>query len=123
MARRSAGDPPAIIDCLEFASELRIADSADEAGFLALECERMHARDLGQVLLDAYREGSGDPVPPALVHFYQSCRACARARLAIAHLHEERYRASPTWRLRALRYLALAGRHLRAAGLTPPASR
>ncbi|HEY0823638.1 MAG TPA: hypothetical protein VGD76_07620, partial [Ramlibacter sp.] len=117
------GEPPAVIDCLEFSGELRIADAADEAGFLALECERMHARALGQVLLDAFRDASGDPVPSALVHFYQSCRACARARLAIAHLHEERYRGSPQWRLRALRYLALAARHLRLAGVTAPAVR
>lgn len=109
------GEPVAIIDNLEFAAELRLADAADEVGFLALECERAHAAALGEVLLQAYRQASGDPVPPALLHFYQSCRACARARLAIAHLHEARYRASAKWRRRALRYLALAARHLRAA--------
>ena len=114
---------PAVIDCLEFALELRLLDSADEVGFLALECERAHAAALGRVLLDAYREGSGDAAPAWLVHFHQSCRACARAQLAIAHLREPRYRASPQWRRRALRYLALAQRHLRAAELTAPAAR
>ena len=118
------GEPPAIIDCLEFAPELRWLDGADEAGYLALECERAGTAVLGRVLMEAWREAGGDTAPAALVHFYQSCRACSRARLAIRHLREERYRASPVWRRRALRYLALAQRHLRAAGARPaPAAR
>lgn len=108
------GEPPAIIDCLEFSAELRWLDAADEAGFLALECERARAPALGRVLLQAWRDASGDAVPEGLVHLYQSCRACSRARLAIRHLREARYRGSPAWRRRAMRYLALAERHLRA---------
>lgn len=114
------GEPPAIIDALEFSVELRLLDGLDEAGFLALECERLRAPALAAALLDAYRVAAADPAPAALLHFYQALRACGRARLAIAHLAEERYRASPQWRRRALRYLALSGRHLRAARLTPP---
>lgn len=113
------GEPLAIIDCLEFSPELRLHDAADEVAFLALECERAGAARLGEVLLGAWRAASGDTVPALLVHFYQSCRACVRARLAIAHLHEERYRADPRWRRRALRYLALAARHLRLAEAGP----
>ena len=37
--------PLAIIDCLEFSTEFRTLDTADELGFLALECERLHAPD------------------------------------------------------------------------------
>ena len=37
------GEPPAIIDCLEFSGELRWLDGVDEVGFLALECERARA--------------------------------------------------------------------------------
>lgn len=114
------GEPLAIIDCLEFSRELRLLDGIDEIGFLALECERAQAGPLAAVLLQAYRESSGDPMPEALLHFYQSCRACARARLAIRHLREPRYQASPVWRRRALRYLALAALHLRACQATPP---
>lgn len=118
------GEPPSIIDCLEFSPELRWLDGADEVGFLALECERARAGALGHVLLESWREASGDAVPAALVHFYQSCRACSRARLAIRHLLEARYRGSPQWRRRALRYLALAERHLKAANATlAPAAR
>ena len=34
-------DPPCVIDALEFSRALRIADTADELGYLALECERL----------------------------------------------------------------------------------
>lgn len=112
------GEPPAIIDGLEFSGELRWQDAADEVGFLALECERARAAPLARVLLQAWRDASGDTAPEALVHFYQSCRACSRARLAVRHLREARYRGSPKWRRRALRYLALADRHLRACEAT-----
>lgn len=118
------GEPPSIIDCLEYSAELRWMDGADEVGFLALECERAHAAHLGRVLLQSWRDASGDAAPEALVHFYQSCRACVRAWLAMRHLREARYRGSPVWRRRALRYLALADRHLRASQATlGPAAR
>lgn len=110
------GEPLAIIDALEFSGELRLQDAADEVAFLALECERAHAAPLARELLAAWRAASGDVVPAALLNFHQSCRACHRARLAILHLQERRYRDSPQWRRRALRYLALAERHARAAG-------
>lgn len=115
------GEPLAIIDALEFSAELRLLDAADEVGFLALECERLHAAPLARELLGAWRAASGDAVAGALVDFYQSCRACGRARLAIWHLREARYRGSPQWRGRALRYLALARRHLREALAAAPA--
>lgn len=114
------GEPIAIIDCLEFSRELRIVDGVDELGFLALECEMTRAGALAQVLVRAYAESTGEPLPATLLHLYQSLRACTRARLAIRHLREARYRASPRWRARALRYLALAERHLHACqALTP----
>ena len=106
------GEPLAIIDCLEFSAELRTLDSADELGFLALECERLGAPQLGVVLFDAYAGLCGDVPEPALVDFYQAFRACVRATIAIRHLNEERYRDSPKWAARARQYLGLAARHL-----------
>ncbi len=70
------GEPPAIIDCLEFSAELRTLDVADELGFLALECERLGAPQLGRALLDAYAGAAGDVPDAALVDFYQAWRAC-----------------------------------------------
>lgn len=114
------GEPLAIIDCLEFSRELRMADAVDEVGYLALECEMAGAPGLAAILVRAWRELGDDAVPEPLLQLYQSCRAGMRARLTIRHLREERYRGAPRWRRRALRYLALAERHLRAGeALTP----
>ena len=45
---------PVVIDCLEFNREYRILDPADELGYLALECERLHAPQVGRWLLESY---------------------------------------------------------------------
>lgn len=108
------GESPAIIDALEFSAELRMQDAIDEVGFLALECERLGQPDLGEELLASYLAFSGDEVPGALIEFHRSCRATVRARLAIAHLHEKKYRNSPKWRRRAQQYLDLALNHMAA---------
>jgi len=102
------GEPLAIIDCLEFSAELRTLDAADELAFLALECERLGAPQLGRALFDAFAEFTGDVPDPELVDFYQAFRACVRANIAIRHLREECYRDDPKWPRRAGEYLALA---------------
>lgn len=106
------GEPLAIIDCLEFSAELRTLDVADELGFLALECDRLGAPELGRALFDAFSEITGDAPDPALVGFYQAFRACVRAKLAIRHLREACYRDDPKWARRARQYLALAAARL-----------
>lgn len=105
------GPAVTIIDCLEFSADLRIVDCADELGFLALECERLGSARLGATLLDAYQQRSGDVIDDKLLHFYKSFRACIRAKLAIWHLNEEKFRYSPEWRRRAIGYLHLAEQH------------
>jgi uncharacterized protein len=102
----------AIIDCLEFSRPLRIVDRADEIGFLALECERLGAVDTGLRLLDDYRSASGDMPAPALIHFYQSCRASTRATLAARHLLDLALPHSPRWLLKTRHYLRLAEHHV-----------
>jgi aminoglycoside phosphotransferase family enzyme len=101
----------AVIDCLEFSRDLRIVDAADELAYLALECERLGMPELGSLLLPAYGDISGDRPNPALLHFYQSFRATLRARIAIKHLEEEKFRYSAEWRRRCNEYLQLAQRH------------
>lgn len=107
------GEPPAIIDCLEFSAELRTVDSADELAFIALECERAQAGSLGQVLLREFAALSGDAAPAPLTAFYQGLRGCVRAGIALWHLKEPRYRDSPVWRERAGQYVELAAGHAR----------
>lgn len=102
---------PCIIDCLEFSRPLRTVDRADEVAFLALETERLGARDLAAVLVQHYRALSHDHPAPALLHFYQSYRAIVRAALSVAHLKEERFRYSRKWAAGAMNYLQLAEQH------------
>lgn len=106
---------PVVIDCLEFKREFRILDPADELGYLALECERLHAQHVGRWLLDAYREASGDAPPEALIHFYQSCRGVLRAKLALWHLRDDGRHPPGKWVAAAAEYLELALRHAEAA--------
>lgn len=117
------GTPPAIIDRLEFSVELRTLDAVDEVGFLALECERLGARRMGEIVLDTYRQLTRDPAGDPLIHFYQSLRACIRAKITIWHLRESRYRDSAKWPARAQQYLGLAARHMQCceSALSPQA--
>jgi aminoglycoside phosphotransferase family enzyme len=107
---------PIVIDCLEFKRDFRILDPADELGYLALECERLHAPHVGRWLLESYREASGDAPPAALIHFYQSCRAVLRAKLALWHLRDDGRHPPGKWVATAKEYLDLAQRHAELAG-------
>ena len=102
---------PVIIDSLEFSAQLRITDSADEIAYLALECERLNAPKLAHALIENYQTLANDRPPPALLHFYQGFRACLRARIAIRHLEEKKFRQTTQWQTRALHYLQLAEKH------------
>lgn len=102
---------PVVIDCLEFNREFRILDPADELAYLALECEQLCAPQVGHWLLDGYREASGDAPPDGLIHFYQSCRAVLRAKLALWHLRDDGRHPPGKWVATARDYLELAQRH------------
>jgi aminoglycoside phosphotransferase family enzyme len=106
------GEPPGAIDCLEFSRALRVADVADELGFLALECERLGAPAVGQALLHLYGVASGDRVPPILLHFYQSCRAATRALIAARHLEAGQRCGAQHWLHSTGDYLRLAEEHV-----------
>jgi aminoglycoside phosphotransferase family enzyme len=107
---------PVVIDCLEFNREFRILDPADELGYLAMECERLHAPQVARWLLESYGEASGDAPPVALLHFYQSCRATLRAKLALWHLRDDGRHPPGKWVATAREYLELAQRHADSAG-------
>lgn len=100
-----------IIDCLEAAPHLRLLDPADEVGYLALEIERLGATAYAALLLQAWRDASGDAPDQRLIHFYQSLRACIRARLAVQHLDNPQENNREKWLARTLDYLGLAERH------------
>ena len=103
---------PAVIDCLEFSRDLRIMDCADELAFLALECERLDAAEVGALIIQYYREYSGDDAPDPLVRFYKSLRACVRATLSVWHLLDPDTGPSAHWIRQATEYLTMAKRYL-----------
>jgi len=80
--------PPRIIDCLEFSRDLRMLDPVDELAYLALECERLGVPEVGEAILDLYRDQCGDAADPRLIAFYRSFRASLRARLAAGRLDD-----------------------------------
>lgn len=103
---------PQIIDCLEFSLDFRLLDTADELGFLALECEHLGAEWMRRSIFETYTELSGDAPPDALAHFYQSFRACMRAKIAIWHLKEPSLADPSKWTTQAHNYLRLAESHI-----------
>lgn len=99
---------PRIIDCLEFSRDLRLLDPVDELAYLALECERLGARRVGDAILDLYRVWSGDAADRRLIAFYRSSRASLRARLAAGRLDEAVGGRRGDWLARIDAYLRLA---------------
>ena len=99
---------PIIFDRLEFNRELRIIDPAEELCFLSMECERLGAPFVKEILFDAYLHASGDAPPAALLDFYLAHRACVRARLAALHINDAPRSRWPRWLVLAAEYLGIA---------------
>jgi len=102
------GDPPCIIDCLEFNAALRAADPFDEVAFLSLECERLGNPSAGRYMRRRIAAALQDGPSDELFTFYRCYRATLRARLAIAHLLEPSPRTPEKWPKMARAYLGLA---------------
>jgi aminoglycoside phosphotransferase family enzyme len=103
------GDPPEIIDCLEFSAELRLLDTAEEIAFLELECERLGFAHIGARIMEIYRAASADQMPPELLAFYRSLRALVRALLAAWRLRDPLTDGDAQhWRRRVAWYLDAA---------------
>ncbi len=110
--------PPTIIDCLEFSSELRQLDVADELSFLAMECEQLGAATVGQAVLDAYQRQSGDDLPAQLLAYYKSYRACVRAKVSLIREAQANAPDAAEFHRQAADYLDLADDY--ASQLGPP---
>jgi hypothetical protein len=93
-----------IIDCLEFNRSLRILDAASELSFLALECERLAAPEIGKRILNAYSEQADDRPPNMLLEFYRAYHACVRAKIAIWHLNDDAIQDKAAWVAKAEQY-------------------
>jgi aminoglycoside phosphotransferase family enzyme len=107
------GEPPAVIDCVEFNRDFRIVDPVEELAFLWMECELLGAPHVGESFWKTYSLIGGDRPPPVLPLFYKCHRACLRAKLSLWHLLDPAVAQSERWRARALQYLQLAESHAR----------
>jgi uncharacterized protein len=74
-------DPITIFDCIEFSSDFRRIDVADELAFLATECDFMGASWIGQQLFQKMELLLDDHPSSILIDFYKSYRACVRAKV------------------------------------------
>ncbi|HSL59250.1 MAG TPA: AAA family ATPase [Acidimicrobiales bacterium] len=74
-------DGPRILDCLEFADDLRVGDVLADVAFLAMDLERLGRPELAQVWLDEYRDLTADVWPASLEHHYLAYRAQVRAKV------------------------------------------
>jgi len=106
----SIGDPPVVIDCLEFNKQFRILDPAEELSFLWMECAFLGAPGVGEGIWRGYAGATSDPAPSELLSFYRSHRACLRAKLSLWHLKDHDVREPGKWKSRARKYLDLADR-------------
>jgi uncharacterized protein len=102
---------PVVIDCLEFDAHLRRLDPLSELAFLALECRRLDAPWLGDLLLSRFVDPRDDRLA-ALLCFYQAYHALVRAAVAVWHLDDRQQPQRDHWRLRAERYLMLGAGQL-----------
>ena len=101
-------EQPVVIDALEFDGDLRALDPFSDLAFLALECRRLGAPEVGQSIVEAYARQADDPVDRGLLSFYWSQHAVARAKLAVWHVEDPGPRGVEAWRAKARSYLLLA---------------
>jgi aminoglycoside phosphotransferase family enzyme len=76
-----------------------------------MECERLGAAFVRDVLFGAYARVTGDAPPQTLVSFYMAHRACLRARLAALHTVDAPPSRWPQWLTVAADYLRIATDH------------
>lgn len=103
------GDPPRIVDCLEFERGLRLLDPADELACLALHCERLGAAWVREALFAHYTAATGDAPETGLIDLYTACHGLLWAKLAIRHL-DRRDSDAAHWHARSAAYLSIAER-------------
>ena len=71
-----------IIDGVEFDERLRIGDACSDVAFLAMDIARLGRVDLAERLLAIYARAADDFDLYGLVDFYESYRACVRAKIS-----------------------------------------
>jgi len=101
-------DGPRILDCLDFDEAQRVGDVLLDLASLVLDLERLGAPALGELLLSAYDEFSGETHPRSLADHFIAYRAAARAKLACDRRADGDVDAADE----AREYVDIAQRHL-----------
>jgi len=97
--------PPAVIDCIEFSSELRRVDVLDDLSFLAMECDRLGHGQAGARIVRACQAARDDPIQPQLFDFYKSYRALVRAKVKLLRADQATDVDRPKFTRRAHQYI------------------
>lgn len=111
-------DPPVVFDCIEFSTDFRTLEVADELSFFAMECDYLDVSSIGQTVIEQCTHALEDDVPPQLINFYKSYRACVRSKVAALRSVQLQGDAAQDAHHEAESYLQLADRC--AEGLTKP---
>ncbi len=104
-------DGPRILDCLEYADDLRWGDTLADVAFLAMDLERIGHPEFAHRFLERYRTVSGDDWPASLAHHHIAYRAQVRSKVACLRAMQ----GDGSARAAAPALLSLAERHLDAA--------
>jgi len=99
------GSPPCVIDCLEFAYDLRLFDPFEEMSYLVLECTQVGHAWVADCVVDEYRSRSGDRISDQLLNLYKSNRAATRSKIIGWHLLDDELRTLQPWSALAQRYV------------------
>ena len=102
-----------IIDCVEFSEALRYGDVACDAGFLAMDLDRIGRHDMSAEFVSAYIDASGDREFAIMLPYYECYRAAVRGKVAGLRSLESGIPAAKreTALAEARRYFALACRY------------
>jgi len=105
-------DPkPLVFDCLEFSAEFRTIDLLDELCFLAMECDRLGAPEVGDAILRRTLDEPLDVGLAQLASFYKCYRACVRAKVDALRSSQHDGQARKADLVEAAAYLELAEKY------------
>lgn len=75
------GEPPIVLDCIEFNERFRYGDACSDIAFLSMDLAWHGRRDLAELFLATYARESDDYDLYSVVDFYESYRAYVRAKI------------------------------------------
>ena len=101
-----------VVDCVEFAPELRTLDVADDLAFLVMDLAAHDSEWVSPILVTAYRDAGGDCGADTLVSFFAVHRALVRAKIQLvrAAQHPSASEQARTARDRAADFIVIAER-------------